>query len=231
LRSLVVGARRTAEELGRAFPGVPVRTSGGGTVLASVGAEPALVIATPGAEPVAEGGYAAALLVDAWALLDRADLRAGDEALRRWLNAAALVRGADRGGSVVLVAPAGPAPVEALVRWAPQWHAERELADREALGFPPASTVFTLTGPSEAVDALVEASALPPHVERLGPVPISDRRPGSSSAPTELERVLLRAAVGDAPALTGALRAGISVRSARKDSGSVKVQRDPLELV
>jgi primosomal protein N' (replication factor Y) len=159
-----------------------VRTSGGGTVLASVGDEPALVIATPGAEPVAESGYAAALLLDAWALLDRADLRAGDEALRRWLNAAALVRGADRGGSVVLVAPAGPAPVEALVRWAPQWHADRELADREALGFPPASTVFTLTGPHAAVDALVGASALPPHVERLGPVPVSDRRPGSSSA-------------------------------------------------
>jgi primosomal protein N' (replication factor Y) len=232
LRSLVVGARRTAEELGRAFPGVPVRTSGGGTVLASVGDEPALVIATPGAEPVAESGYAAALLLDAWALLDRADLRAGDEALRRWLNAAALVRGADRGGSVVLVAPAGPAPVEALVRWAPQWHADRELADREALGFPPARTVFTLTGPHAAVDALVGASALPPHVERLGPVPVSDRRPGSSSAqPVPLERVLLRTAVDDAPALTAALRAGISVRSARKDAGSVKVQRDPLELV
>ena len=38
LRSTVVGARRTAEELGRAFPGVPVRTSGSGEVLAAVGA-------------------------------------------------------------------------------------------------------------------------------------------------------------------------------------------------
>ena len=53
LRALVTGAARTAEELGRAFPGVPVRTSGGQHVLAEVPAEPALVIATPGAEPVA----------------------------------------------------------------------------------------------------------------------------------------------------------------------------------
>ncbi len=60
LRALVTGAARTAEELGRAFPGVPVRTSGGQHVLAAVPAEPALVIATPGAEPVAAGGYAAA---------------------------------------------------------------------------------------------------------------------------------------------------------------------------
>jgi primosomal protein N' (replication factor Y) len=42
--------------------------------------EPALVVATPGAEPVAEGGYAAALLLDGWVLLGRADLRAGEEA-------------------------------------------------------------------------------------------------------------------------------------------------------
>lgn len=77
LRAQVVGARRTAEELGKAFPRIPVRTSGRDAVLASVPAEPALVISTPGAEPVAEGGYAAALLLDGWALLSRPDLRAG----------------------------------------------------------------------------------------------------------------------------------------------------------
>ena len=101
-RALVVGARRTAEELGRAFPQVPVRTSGRDGVLAAVGPEPALVIATPGAEPVADGGYAAALLLDGWALLDPPDLRAGEEALRRWLAAAALVRPAGAGGLVVV---------------------------------------------------------------------------------------------------------------------------------
>ena len=53
LRSSVVGARRTAEELGRAFPGVPVERSGAGTVLDAVGAGPRLVVSTPGAEPVA----------------------------------------------------------------------------------------------------------------------------------------------------------------------------------
>ena len=103
LRALVTGAARTAEELGRAFPGVPVRTSGGQHVLATVPAEPALVIATPGAEPVAPGGYAAALLLDGWALLGRPSLRAAEEAMRRWLNAAALVRPA---GPVVVLAEA-----------------------------------------------------------------------------------------------------------------------------
>ena len=67
LRAQIVGARRTAEELGRAFPAVPVRTSGRDHVLDSVPDQPALVVSTPGAEPVAEGGYAAALLLDGWA--------------------------------------------------------------------------------------------------------------------------------------------------------------------
>ncbi|HST67457.1 MAG TPA: primosome assembly protein PriA, partial [Mycobacteriales bacterium] len=98
LRASVVGAGRTAEELGRAFPGVPVRTSGGATVLTDVPGEPALVVATPGAEPRAAGGYGAALLLDGWALLSRPDLRAGEEALRRWANAAALVRPGPDGG-------------------------------------------------------------------------------------------------------------------------------------
>ena len=81
------------------LPGVPVRTSGRDEVLATVAGTPALVVATPGAEPVAEGGYGAVLLLDAWSLLGRADLRAGEEALRRWLAAAALARPGARGWS------------------------------------------------------------------------------------------------------------------------------------
>ena len=52
--------------------------------------EPALVVATPGAEPVAAGGYGAALLLDAWALLGRQDLRAAEDTLRRWMAATTL---------------------------------------------------------------------------------------------------------------------------------------------
>ncbi|MCU1603479.1 MAG: Primosomal protein, partial [Frankiales bacterium] len=75
-RASVIGSRRTAEELGRAFPGVPVLTSGRDEVLPTVPTGARLVVATPGAEPVAEQGYGAVLLLDPWALLSRADLRA-----------------------------------------------------------------------------------------------------------------------------------------------------------
>ena len=68
-------------------------------MLDTVPGRPALVVATPGAEPVAEGGYAAALLLDGDALLGRRDLRAEEEALRRWLNAAAWCARPRRAGS------------------------------------------------------------------------------------------------------------------------------------
>ena len=77
------------------------------------------MVATPGAEPAADGGYAAALLLDAQALLGRADLRAGEEALRRWMNAAALVRPRSDGGIVVVLADAALPAVQALIRWDP----------------------------------------------------------------------------------------------------------------
>jgi primosomal protein N' (replication factor Y) len=228
LRALVTGAGRTAEELGRAFPGVPVRTSGGQHVLATVPAEPALVIATPGAEPVAEEGYAAALLLDGWALLGRPSLRAAEEALRRWLNAAALVR---PGGPVVVLAEASLPAVQALVRWDPVNFSKRELAERAELGFPPAVRMASVTGASDAVADFVGSAGLPAQAEVLGPVPAepgAGRDPGGRKEPQE--RALIRISRGDGRALARALHAAQATRSARKDGAAVRVQLDPAEV-
>jgi primosomal protein N' (replication factor Y) len=222
LRAAVVGARRTAEELGRAFPDVAVRTSGRDGVLATVPDEPTLVVATPGAEPVPDGpGYGAVLLLDTWALLTRADLRAGEETLRRWLAAAALGRPAGAGGAVVVVADGGIPVVQALVRWDPGGYAERELADRSALGFPPVVRMASLTGPPDAVAELLKLAEPPPGTAVLGPVSLSA---------DEGERALLRVARSAGPALAAALHAAAGVRSARKARDAVRIQVDPREL-
>ncbi len=232
LRALVTGAARTAEELGRAFPGVPVRSSGGQHVLAAVPAEPALVIATPGAEPVAPEGYAAALLLDGWALLGRPSLRAAEEALRRWLNAAALVRPA---APVVVLAEATLPAVQALIRWDPVTFSERELAERTELGFPPAVRMASVTGTPEAVADFVGAAGLPARAEVLGPVPVEIPRSGTPAG-TQLsprqpqERALIRIGRRDGLALARALHAAQATRSARKGGGAVRVQLDPAEV-
>jgi len=235
VRALVTGAARTAEELGRAFPGVPVRTSGGQHVLATVTAEPALVIATPGAEPVASEGYAAALLLDGWALLGRPSLRAAEETLRRWMNAAALVRPA---GPVVVLAEASLPAVQALIRWDPVNFSERELAERAELGFPPAVRMASITGASDAVADFVGSVGLPDHAEVLGPVPagtVPGRNAGHhhqqpDEPPEPQERALIRISRREGLALARALHAAQATRSARKGGAAVRVQLDPAEV-
>src|SRR6185295_9976800 len=133
-----------------------------------VAARAEIVVATPGAEPRA--AYGAALLLDGWALLARPDLRVAEETLRRWLGAAALVVPASDGGRlgrVVVAADAALAPVQALVRWDPSWHAAQELAARAEVGFPPAVRMAAVEGAPGAVAEVLDAvlAGSPAHLD------------------------------------------------------------------
>lgn len=232
IRAVVVGARRTAEELGRAFPATTVITSGGDAVVAAVGAGPALVVATPGAEPVASGGYGAALLLDSWALLGRQDLRAAEDTLRRWLAAVALVRARGDGGVVAVVAESSIPTVQALIRWDPVGHADAELAARAEVGLPPSVHIAALDGSADAVAALLDEVRLPDGAERLGPVqlPPGARRPAGVDAGVPVTRMLVRVPRERGLALAAALRRAVAVLSARQDHEPVRVQIDPLHI-
>ncbi|NLR25218.1 primosomal protein N' [Rothia dentocariosa] len=253
-RSGTVGALRTAEELGRAFRGVPVISSAGDHVRSSVGAEPALVVATPGAEPVAFGGYAAALLLDADSMLRFDSLRAPEAALRRWFNAAALVRSAAQGG--VVVTTASPSPVEqALVRWDPTWFALYELDERSQIGLPPAVRTAAITGVEDDVQAFLAELNLPEGVRVTGPVPLDENffvlqsihagvegggegdvsepvaaNPGEDAVPGDW-RAILFFSYAQAPQVTHELRSVRAALSALKRVGAVQVRCDGLDVV
>jgi primosomal protein N' (replication factor Y) (superfamily II helicase) len=217
LRAPVVGGRRTSEELGRAFPGVLVRTSDADLVHASLTSERAIVVATPGAEPVVPDGYALVVLLDAWLSLSRADLRTDEEALRRWLNAAGLVR---PGGAVIIGGDSQHVAVQALVRWDPAGFADRELDERAAAHLPPVAVVATLTGTTGALDDAVALLDLPPGAELLGPTPHGD--PGEA-------RIVVRVPRRLAAELSAALGELQRLRSVRKLE-PIRVQVDPVTL-
>ncbi|MGA6206936.1 primosomal protein N' [Nocardia testacea] len=234
LRAVVIGAARTAEELGRAFPGVPIRGSSGAAVLDTVPPGPQVVVATVGAEPLLAGGYGVGLLLDGWALLGRADLRAAEDALRRWLSAAALVR--PDGEVLVMADPAVPT-VQALLRWDPAGHAAAELAQRTEVGFPPAVRMAAVDGTPDGIAALLAAAELPATVEVLGPVPLpaaarlpSGARGDGDDPGAEVERVLLRTPRRSGAALTRALTAAQAVRSSQRAESPPRIQIDPLEI-
>ena len=249
-RYSAAGATRTAEELGRAFPNVPVISSAGDHVRASVGPEPALVVATPGAEPVAFGGYAAALLLDADKMLRFDSLRAPEAALRRWLNAAALVRPAALEGTVVTTA--SPSPVEqALVRWDPAWFARQELEERAQTGLPPAVRTAAVTGAEVDVRAFMEefleSSALPERVREqlriVGPVPLDQGyfawseslEEDSEEAPVQGDwRTLMFFSYGIAQQVTRELRATrATIAALKKNVGErpVQIRCDGLDVL
>ncbi len=251
LRAVSVGAGRTAEEIGRAFPGIPVINSSGQKVRVEVPDQPALVVATPGAEPFCRAGYGAALLLDGSAMLARPDLRAAEETLRRWMAAAALVRSAAAGGRVIIGADASLPPVQALIRWDPVGHAAAELAARRQLGFPPAAAMASIEGDEQAVLEVLDRLPIPPDGEVLGPValddlgsvdgapapPSSGRKGPSATAnavPPAADEITLRALVRAPQAqrkvLSASLHAVAAGRSARKEGGGVRIRVDPLDL-
>ncbi|MHA6668076.1 primosomal protein N' family DNA-binding protein [Homoserinimonas sp. A447] len=164
------GSTRTAEDLGRAFPGVKVVVADGDRPLLTVPGKPALVISTRGAEPVADGGYRAVLLLDGERMLAREALRVGEDCLRWWSNAAAL---AAPGGPVILVGVGG-ALATAMATWRLSDYVSSELADRRRLRFPPAVRVATVTGSADAVDTAVAAAAEVAGVDVLGPTAVED---------------------------------------------------------
>ncbi|MGB7449345.1 MAG: primosome assembly protein PriA, partial [Ornithinimicrobium sp.] len=233
-RAGTAGEQRTAYEIGRAFPQVPVMTSRGGQALEAVDERPAVVVATPGAEPVAAAGYGAVLLLDGWALLGRAGLDAPVETLRRWTAAAALARPAGAGGRVVLCgvpAHAGLRPVEALLRWDPQWLVEAELAERQEVWLPPVSRAAVVSGPAIAVREVADHLREHDHIDATlvavaGPVSeggddsrlVLRTQPTAASpaaAETELRRLV---------------RAERARRSATKAPQRLSIRLDPADL-
>lgn len=161
------GATRTAEDLGKAFPGVPIIIADGERPVLDVGSKPALVIATRGAEPVAAGGYRAVILLDGERMLARESLRVGEDCLRWWTNAIAL---ASIGAPSVLVGVGG-ALAGALATWQITDFSRGELADRRQLRFPPAVRVASVTGDAASVDRAIASVNTFDGVDVLGPVP------------------------------------------------------------
>ncbi|NDR52695.1 primosomal protein N' [Actinomyces sp. 565] len=233
LRMVQVGTTRTAEELGRAFPGTPVVTSGAREdhgVIATVDARPRLVIATPGAEPVAEGGYRAVLLLDGAALSARAELGASSQALRHWTNAVVL---ADPQARVMVLGRPHPVVAQALVRWDHAGFARRELEERAQLHLPPGWRAARVDGPRSRLEGIFER-ARAAGFEVLGPVAVPARAAGGPGAPEaqpepEATRGLIRTPLPRGRELAEFLRLQVREASVRRED-PVRVELDPTVL-
>jgi primosomal protein N' (replication factor Y) len=226
VRAVRVGSGRTVAELTAAFPRVPVlRSDSNVGILAEAPSHAALVVATPGAEPAAAGGYAAALLLDGDVLLAAPRLRAAEDALARWTTATAAVR---IGGTVLVVADPGAPAVQTLVRADPIGWAQRELVQRAEAGLPPAVRMVALEGPAGAVAQVRAALAerRPDAPAALGPFDL----PGESGGRAErAERWLLRMSYAQTPGILDVV-AEVQRERSRTKAPVVTVRVDPADL-
>ena len=219
LRAGTTGAARTAEELARAFPGTLAVNSSGATIRSTVPDASAIVVATPGAEPVAPGGYAGVLLLDTQQMLARADLRVEEESLRRWGNAMSMCRSPEAGGTVMAVGASSEPALQALVRADAGGFMERVLADRASAGLPPAVKVVRVGGDPGALAAYLDNVAFE-GVDILGPVEVG-------GGPEPESAVLLRVPLARGRELVGMVKQAAAIRSARKEGGRLYIQVDP----
>ena len=188
------GIGRTVSDLGKAFPKVPIIQSDGENRVLAIGNEPAVIVATRGAEPLCAGGYQVALLLDGLAMLSRESLNTLEDTVRSWENAISLVRPEGR----VFVTEVEGSPGLAVASGSYQALLAQELAERESTRLPPALRMASISGPASIVaDIRDKIVALDLGVDALGPVSTGD---GNT-------RTILRFPYALGPQVTSELRA------------------------
>jgi primosomal protein N' (replication factor Y) len=170
------GIDRAAEEISRAFPGFPVLISAGDVIKESVEARPSLVLSTPGAQPMVNGGYAAIVVLDATRFFSHTDINSQERARELIFESASLI---NPSGKVLLVIDETHPIVAAVARWNIAPLLKRELADRDALKLPPTVTsaviVMEATFSSQIASGLKKAFSekrLPSSTRIYGPTPL-----------------------------------------------------------
>ncbi len=222
------GAERTAEELGRAFSNTPVISSAGDHIKTTISQKPVLVVATPGAEPVAPEGYTAVVLLDGNTMLAREGLDTPAEVFHRWTDAMALTKSHSNDGLCVITADPGP-EVNTLARLDIPGYYAAVYHQRLQPQLPPARRYACIDGAQVDVEAYLEhvqeqlqdSTGERPVLHLIGPSPL-DPEGGQV-------RMLAFFSYRDGNAVTATLRGTKAAFSARKEyiHGPVRVRVDP----
>lgn len=181
LRNNQIGDERLVEELGKSFPNQTILFSNGDHRLSSIKNETSVVVATPGAEPTAESGYSAIVVLNSNLAIERATIDAEVDARNQWFALGTMLR---PGGTLFIDADNSHRNIQELMRWNPIGASLRELAERRTLNLPPVVKTLEISGDYEAVSQVVRN--LPDYVLVSRP----KAKGGATGQGTALVRVL-----------------------------------------
>jgi len=167
------GIERFAEEIGRSFPNQTVIQSTANEPRDSVSTEPALVISTPGVEPIAQNGYSAVVILQVDRFLSSISSNGIERAYSSFFAASALV---SQTGVIALVHEDGAPITSALSTWNPATISKREIEQRIQLQLPPITgSVLVLADSAEllrlkrALESAKEEGRAPKSLRVYGP--------------------------------------------------------------
>ena len=214
-RHSAIGDERTLEEIGKAFPGITIRSSNQSSMILDQVGSPCIVLATPGSEPRAKSGYAAIVFLDSRIFLERATVNAEEQARLNWFSVSAL---AAKNAEVFLDVVSADPNFQALLRWDP-WHsASRDLLERRELQLPPHFKAASVVGPHADIHTMALEFSAKYLVSSL-----------QSTDDAYLSKIILRAAEEQGQLLVDDILNYCRIRSAH-GLPALKVRVDPIEL-
>ncbi len=148
------GIERFAEEIGRSFPNQVVIQSTASDPRDSVGDEPALVVSTPGVEPIADSGYSAVVILQVDRFLSTSASNGVERAYASFFAASALLSDS---GTIALVHDDGAPIISALTTWNPATISKREIEQRISLQLPPITNAVLVLADSSELTRLKSA--------------------------------------------------------------------------
>lgn len=256
LRKLKVGAQGTAREVSMLMKSQQVIVSQPASPqfprgpIAQIDASPRVVVATANAIPkVNGGGYAAVIILDAWASQYDQRLDARTDTLNLWMAEASQVK---LGGQVLLIGECDPFIADALCNWDAQSLARAELEERRQTGLPPIVAAASVWGDYPAVMQAVESvdvDSFPPLLASLygkdgqlhevevprvmGPVSVQLRETERKAPPlagaSERVKVIMRVPLSSRQELATRLHQAASLVSIQRQ-GELRFWMDPKNL-
>jgi primosomal protein N' (replication factor Y) len=217
------GIERAAEEISRAFPGAPLVLSFGDVIKSEIASKSIIVLATPGAAPKVEGGYAAVVMLEGLKFFSHPDLRSQERARELFFETAAMTN--PKGAALLCIEESHPI-VASLVRWNPGAMIRRELAERLEIPLPPYVSSYVISGESKDFTSI--ATGLKKAISDAR-IPATIRVYGPSEIGGSRAKIVLYCPQEDSAELTSFLHELQRRRSiAKKDFLSIRI--DPYSL-
>ncbi|CAN2197859.1 PriA Primosomal protein N' (replication factor Y) - superfamily II helicase [Candidatus Nanopelagicaceae bacterium] len=135
------GIERFYEEIGRAFPNVPIQLSSAPNILEKISDQTKIVIATSGSVPATFEGYSSVVILEGQRFLSSGSATYEEMVYESFFNTAAHVR---KNGNLVVVLDSYHPVIASLSRWNPSVLVKKILRENHDASLPPYTSTASL---------------------------------------------------------------------------------------